>query len=180
MKLRRLYYLTDTLESTVAIARDLERLGIGYNQIHVLGKNEGSLVRHHVHSASPLEKYDSIHLGEQGAIVGFLIGLVFIGIVKAVKPFGMDISFWILVPLWILFTLHGAWAGGLIGTHMRYYRISRFRDDVEAGRYLVLVDVTEAQEAEVKRIMSRDHDEAGFKGESPVVSSPFDMRASRS
>lgn len=178
MKLRRLYYLTDTLDSTIAIARDLEKLRIGYNQIHVLGHNEGELVRHNVHCGSPLENYDSIRLGEQGAIVGFLIGLVFIIIVKAVQPFGMDISFWILIPLWIIFTLHGAWSGGLIGTHRRYYRIARFRDDLEQGRYLVLIDVTRDQEAEVKEVMRRYHAEAGFKGDSPVTSNPFDLRTS--
>lgn len=178
MKLRRLYYLTETLDSAIDIARDLDKAQVGYNQIHVLGHNEGELVRHQVHAGSPLETYDSIHLGEQGAIVGFIIGLIFIIIVKAVEPFGMDISFWILIPLWIIFTLHGAWSGGLIGTHRRYYRIARFRPDLERGCYLVLIDVWPRQEEEIKNIMSRYHDEAGFRGESPVTSNPFDLRPS--
>lgn len=174
MKYRRLYYLIDTLDNTVAIARDLEKKGIGYNQMHVLGKNEEGFVRHHLHSATPFQEYDIIKMGERGVILGTLVGLIFIIALDLIEPFGVELSFWILLAIWGLFILHGAWAGGLVGTHVHNYRITQFKDDIEQGKYLLLIDVDEPQEGKVQDFMKGQHQGARYEGESSKWGSPLE------
>lgn len=174
MKYRRLYYLIDTLDNTVAIARDLEKKGIGYSQMHVLGKNEEGIVRHHLHSATPLQEYEIIKMGERGVILGFLIGLIFIVALDLIEPFGIELSLWVLLAIWCLFTLHGAWAGGLVGTHAHNYRVTHFKDDIEQGKFLLLIDVDAIQEGRVQEFMKGQHEEAQYEGESSKWGSPLE------
>lgn len=175
MNLHRLYYVADSLENTVSIARNLEKRGIGYDQMHVLSKNEAGLLRHHIHTATPLEDHEIIKMGERGGILGSIAGLIFIIGLSIVDPFEMEISFWVLFLIWVLFSMHGAWAGGLVGTHARNYRISRFEKDIENGKYLMMIDVGDAQERLVHSVIDIDHrDEARYEGESPAHSGPFD------
>lgn len=174
MKRRRLYYLTPTLDSTVAISRALERKGVGYEQMHVLSKNEDGLARHKVHTASPLETYDIIHMGEQGALIGFLAGFVFVVVLKLFNPFDIEISYWILAAIWAFITLHGAWSGGIGGTQARNYKIKPYLSDIENGNYLILVDVTEDQRTAVRQMMKAEHPEAEFKAESTTGSNPLE------
>ena len=157
MKYRRLYYLANTLDDTEKISKDLERAGVGYEQQHILSKHEGRLVRHHLHTAGPLEKFDIIHYGERGAIIGFLTGLLFVLLLEIFKPFSLNPDFWVHVGIWVLFTCFGAWAGGLVGTHRRNYRIAPLRSEIEAGKYIVLVDVHGHQIEAIKTFMENYH-----------------------
>lgn len=174
MKRRRLYYIAPALSSTVAIAQDLENMGVGYDQVHVLGKNEDGLARHHVHTASPLETYDMIHMGEQGALIGFILGFIFVIGLKLLNPFDVDINNWILIAVWALITLHGAWSGGIAGTQTRNYKIKSYLPEIEKGKYLLLIDVNEDQHPVVRKLMKSQHPDAEYRAESTTGSNPFE------
>ena len=49
--MKRLYYLTDTLDSVSKISTNLHQDGITDWNIHVLSKDEAGLYHRHVHSA---------------------------------------------------------------------------------------------------------------------------------
>ena len=174
MKYRRLYYLADTLDETRKISKDLEKAGAGYDQQHILGNHEGKLVKHHLHTASPLEKYDIVHYGERGALMGLLGGLVFILMLELVNPMGLDPNIWAHLAIWLLITFFGGWAGGLVGTHRGNYRISPFRSDIRAGKYLILVDAHGEQLDAVKKLMKEKYSNVRFKGSSSPGYNPFD------
>jgi hypothetical protein len=57
-------------------------------------------------------------------------------------------------------TLFGAWEGGLAGIGAENKKLARFHDDIEAGKYLVLVYVRKQQEDSVTKMMKERHPEA--------------------
>lgn len=174
MKRRRLYYIAPTLDSTVGIARDLEREGIGYNQMHVLSKNTDGLVRHRVHTASPLETYDMVHKGGQGALIGFVVGFFFVVLLKLLNPFQVEISYWILAAIWALITAHGAWSGGIAGTQARHYKVEPYMAEIESGKYLMLIDVIPDQDGIVRQVIKQRHADAEFRAETTAGSNPLE------
>ena len=170
MKRRRFYYLFDSVNEIVNFTNTLEKKGIAHDQIHAFGNNEDGLVRHHIQSGSVLETYDIVHMGQEGAIVGFILGFLFSMLLLWWDPFTLDITFWMVIPIWVLFTLHGAWSGGLVGTHARNYRIKPYLNMLEKGKYLVLVDVNEYQAknlAEVEATTHRSFDRYTYTGSNP-------------
>lgn len=174
MKRRRLYYIAPTLNSTVGIARDLEHEGIGYNQMHVLSKNTDGLVRHRVHTASPLETYDIVHKGGQGALIGFVAGFIFVMLLKMLNPFQVELSYWILAAIWALVTAHGAWSGGIVGTMARNYKVTPYLSEIESGQYLMLIDVRPEQHSVARQVIKSRHPDAEFRAESTTGSNPFE------
>lgn len=182
MQQRRFYYLSDNLDSTVKFTHGCENRGIPYDNIHVLAKNDKGLVRHHVHLGSPLQIYDVIHLGEKGAIWGAVIGFILAMAIWIWNPFEPDIKFWMVIPVWVLCTLHGAWSGGLIGTHSRNYRIKPFLKDIEQGKHLILVDIDQDQVSilrELERsigLKAEGHTPTGNK----IFENPFSFELSHS
>ncbi|MDX1695045.1 MAG: hypothetical protein R3208_14865, partial [Ketobacteraceae bacterium] len=173
-KYRRLYYLADTREETEKLSKDLEDLGAGYDQQHIFSNHEGELVKHNLHTASPIERYDIIHYGERGAIIGFVGGLVFVLLLELINPMGLNPGIWAALGILVLFTFFGSWAGGLVGTHRRNYRIARFLPDIKAGKYLMLVDVHGEQIKEVKDMIRKKYPDITFKGGSSTGYNPFD------
>ena len=70
-------------------------------------------------------------------------------------------------------TLFGAWEGGLIGVEKKNKKIERFSDDIEAGKYLILIYARRDQESVVRHMMSRRHPEAEFAGVDRQFVNPF-------
>ena len=169
----RFYYITRSLEATVKMIHTMENKGIPHNQIHVIGKNDDGLVRHKIQEGSILETYDMVHVGQEGALVGFVLGFVFSMTLLWWNPFALDITFWMVVPVWILFTMYGAWSGGLIGTHARNYHIKPYLKHIEKGHFLSLVDVDEHQRETLKSIELELG--IGAEGQSETGSNPFEQ-----
>ena len=70
-------------------------------------------------------------------------------------------------------TLFGAWEGGLIGVEKENKKLARFHDDIEAGRFLILIYARRDQESVVRHMMSRRHPEAEFAGIDSHFVNPF-------
>ena len=58
----------------------------------------------------------------------------------------------------------GAWEGGMIGLSRENYKIERFHDDIEAGHYLIMVDVSRQQRPLVKELMNFDFPQVPYRG----------------
>ena len=139
-----LYYLAPTLKSTHDISDDLHEVGINDYFLHVVSRDESGLKQQHIHSSNYLETLDLIRDGMIGAIVGFLAGLLGVWALQYFEPFGPNVQ----VPPFVYYlivavaTLFGAWEGGLIGVASENKKLSRFHDDLEAGKVadMILLD----------------------------------------
>ena len=171
--MKRLYYLTDCLNSVSKISDDLHTNGITDWHIHVLSKNEAGLYHRHVHIAHMFQQNDVIHSGEMGAILGGATGLLAIIALHLWMPFSDPLPSPGLLLIAGVFTLFGAWSGGLAGAMRENYKIRRFHNDIKHGRYLIMIDVYKPQEQAVRQQLRQYHPEAIAAGEDTSWILPF-------
>lgn len=178
--MKRLYYLTRNVQSTERIAEDLHREGITDWHFHVISKDEAGLQQHHVHMANLLHRFDVLHSGERGGLIGGTIGFA-IGVLAVLfTPMGDIFGFWFLPLPTGLCGFFGAWVGGLVGLSHENYKIARFHDDIEKGRYLIMIDIRKDKEESVRRVMERLHPEARLAGMDSTWISPLVAAHTRS
>lgn len=157
-----IYFLAPTLASTREIADDLREIGVEDFYLHVVSRDESGLKQQQIQSSNYLETLDVLRDGFIGAVFGLLAGLAGVAALMYFEPFGpnVEVPTWAYIVLVGAATLFGAWEGGLIGIANENRKLARFHDDIEAGRYLVLVYVRRHQEASVRQMMQTRHPHA--------------------
>ena len=174
--MKRLYYLTKNVNVAEQVSYRLHEEGITDWNFHVLGKDKANLVRHHLHSTTPLQELDIIRSGERGVLAGFAVGVAVTGFVALFTQIGASMTLLMQVAIIILLSLFGAWLGGLVGVSSENYKIRRFHEDIEAGFFLLMIDVRPEQ----KRLLREVVDEFGDireAGEDSTIITPFDTPA---
>ena len=166
-----IYYLTSTLTSTHQISDDLHEAGISDWFFHVISKNESGLKKEHIHSSNYLETLDIIRDGCIGAMVGLLVGVMVSLFVKAFGPDEVPSIIYFIIPT--VLVLFGAWTGGLVGTAHENNKISKFHDEIEAGKYLILIYARQEEEETVKAMMTKKHTEAKLVAIDTHLLNPF-------
>jgi hypothetical protein len=167
------YYLSPTLASTEQISNDLHTVGIKDFYIHVVSKDESGLRQHHIHSSNYLETLDVIRVGLIGAFIGFTAGLVGVELLRYFEPFGPGVPNLVYIAIVFVATMFGAWEGGLIGIGAENRKLERFHDDLEAGRYLILIYARKEQDEKVRALMTDRHREAELVAEDRYFLNPF-------
>lgn len=167
--MKRLYYLTPSLESADTIAKDLREEGIKDEYFYVLSQDERALYERHLHAAGVLQRTDIIRFVERALIVGGMMALCFTLPLNYIKEFTFNV--WISVSVFcILISLLSGIVGGLAQEN---YRIQRYHDAIEQGQLLLMIDVDNKEEASVRSMMSRHHPEAAMQGFSSIWANPF-------
>ncbi len=170
--MKRLYYLTDSIDAAEQLSDRLHDEGITDWNFHVLGKDKANIVRHHLHNTTPIQELDIIRSGERGVLLGFTIGIVMICYIAMFTALGSQLNWLSLVAGVVLFSMFGAWVGGMVGVSNENYKIRRFHRDIENGNYLLLVDVNRDQLARVESIVGR-FSQVRKAGEDTTVIHPF-------
>jgi hypothetical protein len=168
---QRLYYLTDTIDTVDSIAEALHIAGITDWNFHVLSKDEAGLYKHHVHSATPLQAHDVLRYSERGALFGLLAGVAIAGLVVGPLGYFQNAPMIAAIVITVLVAMHGAWTGGMAGLAQDHYRIKRFHHDIEAGRYLLMIDAAKSHRDQVKELLR--HFPAQPQGEHSTLVTPF-------
>lgn len=168
-----IYYLTSTLDSTSHITDDLHEAGISDWFIHVLSKDEAGLRKMKIHSSNYLERLDILRFGILGAITGFIVGLFAANWLDSAKPFGPDVPNIVYFAIIGVLTSFGAWEGGLIGIASENKKIALFHEDIEAGKYLILIYAHKEKEEIVKNAMRSNHPEADLVAEDGYFYNPL-------
>lgn len=167
------YYLSPTLAETESVSDDLHKSGVDDWFIHIISKNEAGLSRRRLHSSNYLETMDFLREGLIGAAFGFVVGLLGATLLSVFEPFGPDLPLIAYVGVVALFTMHGAWQGGLVGISTENKKLQHFHDEIEAGKYLILVYAQQGEEEKVHAMMQRLHPDAQFVGVDPQFYNPF-------
>lgn len=168
-----LYYLTATLESASKISNDLHKAGVDDWFIHVLSKNEAGLSKMKIHASNYLEQLDILRFGILGAVTGLVAGLFAAYFLKTTQPFGPGVPNIVYLAVIGVATSFGAWEGGLIGIASENNKIALFHNEIESGKYLILIYAKKAREAIVKQVMSAKHKEAKLVAEDPAFFNPL-------
>ena len=155
-----LYYLAPTLDSTHVISDDLHEVGVKDFFVHVISRDEAGLQQQHIHSSNYLETLDLVRDGIIGGVLGFLVGLVGVALLEYFDPIGVEIPAFVYYALVGVATLFGAWEGGLIGIGIENRKLAKFHDDIEAGKFLILIYALKEQEEVVSKMMRERHPES--------------------
>lgn len=167
------YYLSPTLADTEHVSDDLHASGVSDWFIHIVSKNEADLDRKHLHSSNYLETLDFMREGLIGAACGFVAGLILAGVLSVAQPFAADVPLFAYACVVFLLTCFGAWQGGLIGISTENKKLRHFHDDIEAGKYLILVYAHKNEEQKVHAMMAKLHPEAKLVGLDTQFYNPF-------
>ncbi|MGH1484844.1 MAG: hypothetical protein ACRBCI_01415 [Cellvibrionaceae bacterium] len=170
--MKRLYYLVDNIDVAERISDRLHSDGITDWNFHVLGQDKAQIVRHHLHSTTPLQELDIIRSGERGILLGFTVGILVTCYIALFTSFGAQLNWMGQAAAVILFSLFGAWVGGLAGVSSENYKIRRFHHDIKNGSYLLLVDVKPSQRADVEQVVS-EFSSVRKGGEDTTFINPF-------
>ncbi len=174
--MKRLFYVVDDIETTQAISDVLHDEGIIDWNFHVLARDEAGLVNHRIHAANLYQQLDLLHTGSRfgvvGAAVGLLLGLLGYWLAQTgALGFSFDVAAVILITL--VGGMFGSWQGGMVGMSRENYKVARFHDDIEAGRYLVMVDVHSKNKTQIREVMSLRFPEVEYGGSDSTLINPF-------
>jgi hypothetical protein len=168
-----LYYLAPTLDSTHGISDDLHQVGIKDFFVHVISRDEAGLKKQHIHSSNYLETLDVVRDGVLGGMAGLVVGLLGVWAIDYFDPFGVQVPNLVYLALVGVATLFGTWEGGLIGIGNENRKLAKFHDDIEAGKFLVLIYALKEQEAKVRAMMRTRHPESELAAVDSHFINPF-------
>lgn len=173
--MKRMYYLSSSLDSVEQISESLHQAGVTDWNFHVHSKDEAGLTRHHVHSANYIQTMDIVRYGARGMMLGFILSALACGYMITAQPFGTHIDSLAYIAIFIFFTLFSTWAGGMIGMMKENQKLAQYHDEIEAGQHLLLVDVKAGQVEEIRQLMASQHPEAKFMREGSTLVNPFKL-----
>ncbi len=169
--MKRLYFLTDSLDSAEAISTDVHNIGVSDWNFHVMSRNEAGLYKRHIHSSTVYQDNNVVRQAERGGLIGGLIGAVLV-VVSNFSP-SMELSIGATLGLILFFMFAGSWFGGFIGIQQENYKVRKFHDALEQGRYLVMIDVKASELHRVEEMMVQKHSEAQHGGVGSTLILPF-------
>ena len=170
-----LYFLSPDLVSTKKVSDDLHAVGIDDWFIHVVSKDEAGLRKERIHSSNWLETKDLLRDGFIGANIGFIVGVIGAGAAMYFQPFGPDMPGFVYLLIIAFATCFGAWEGGLFGVATENRKLARFHDEIETGKYLVLIYAAKGQGEVVKNMMKERHPEAAHVATDRHFINPFSI-----
>lgn len=172
--MRRLYYIADDLQTTRRVSDAIHAEGISDHDFHVVSRDEAGLYTHRIHSATTYQQLDVIHTGERWALGGGVIAAIVVIVLYLGSPWGFRPDLLSGMALILLGGLFGAWQGGMIGMSRENYKLAPFHHDLEAGRYLIMVDVPRDREADVREALRLRFPALRPAGEDSTLINPFE------
>lgn len=169
--MKRLYFITDSLDSAEAISNDVHKVGITDWNFHVMSRNEAGLYKRHIHSSNLYHDNNVLRQAERGGLLGALFGAVLV--VFGNFTGSMELSMWATISMIFFLMFTGSWFGGFIGIQQENYKVTKFHDELDLGKYLVMIDVKPDQLHLVEDMMVEKHAEARHGGVGSTLILPF-------
>lgn len=165
---RRLYWLLPDLASARRAMDGLLLARIAEPHIHFVAREGADMTG--LHEANVLQTSDVVRAAEIGLVLGGAVGAV-LGLAAAVSfPIVGDSPQWGMAGvLSVLGAGFGAWASSMIGISAPSHRLRRFREAIDAGQILLMVDVPRSRIKEIEARLQAQHPEARLEGMEPSV-----------
>lgn len=159
--MQRLYFLVPDARTMVDIAHELTELGLRRNEVHVMGKDWRLLKEEGLNKANLIQTTDVFNAGKRGVVVGLPLGLI-LGIVIANVleiPATFEGKSLLIIVAGVFGALFGLWASTLVGVSVQDVKVEKFKDDLDNGAYLMMVDPPDEREEAITSIIHRHHPE---------------------
>lgn len=164
---RRLYFLFSDPRNA---RRALDRLllaRIEERHIHVLARDGTDLKD--LPEADVWQKSDLMHGMELGLFAGGLTGAAAGGVLVYLAPAGLEVGLGAVLGMALLGAVFGAWVSGLIGFDVPNTQLKRFRQAIESGQILMMVDVPRSRVAEITHLIESHYPDAKPRGTDPMM-----------
>jgi hypothetical protein len=169
--MKRIYYLSNNIDYVKAISDELHQGGISDWNFHVVSRDDAGLYTHHLHGSGPLQRCDFIHWALRGTLFG--LALSFFAVVGLLWLTNLPLV--AMVSTSLMLTMFSTWVGGLIGISHVHYKVARYYDSLQAGEYLMMVDIPREHAAGIEALIEHHHrGEAKKVGESSRFDNPFE------
>ena len=165
--MRRIYFLVPDISITKCIVDDLLMAKIEDRHIHVIAKRGTPLEE--LPEANLLQKSDFIPAVQQGLALGGTTGMLAGLVAIILPPASTVIAGGILLATTLVGASVGAWLSGMVGMSVGNRRIKEFEDAIEAGHFLVLVDVSSDRVDEIEERVKQHLPEVGIEGTEPNI-----------
>ncbi|MFT5163051.1 MAG: hypothetical protein ACI9FJ_001632 [Alteromonadaceae bacterium] len=169
--MKRLYFTTESLDSAEAISDDVHKEGISDWNFHVMSKDEAGLYKRHIHSTNIYHENNILQQAQRGGLIGASVGAMLVIITNFSSIGIVSLPTTLAMILFLMFS--GSWFGGFVGIHQQNYKISKFHDDLQMGKYLVMIDVKKVDVKKVEHMMEESHHEAKYNGSGSTMVAPF-------
>jgi len=141
--MRRLYMLLPELESCLAIVEELRTSGIPESHLHVVANLSCEL--EDLPRATAWQKTELAHGIEIGIGLGGVAGLLGGLLALSFPPAGLVIGGGAVLASTAAGAGFGALASAMMKSHEPNHRLHDYRDQIEAGRILLMVDVPDSE-----------------------------------
>ena len=165
--MRRLYFLLPNVETTRNVVHELLLNHVEERHIHIVAR-EGTPLED-LPEASEWQKTDLIPAAEKGLTAGGLTGAIAGLVAVTVPPAGLVLGGGAVLAMTLAGAGFGAWASSMIGVARDSSRLEKFREAVDAGEILMLVDVPKHRVDEIDDMIRTHHEDVDIEGVEPNI-----------
>ncbi len=167
--MRRLYFLLPDAHSASAVTERLLVARIPERKIHVIAADDQVLVDHHLPRANLLQETDVVPAVERGVAVGGITG-VLAGVAAIALPgVGLGLGAGAVLLTGLAGAGFGAVVAPMLGISVPNSQVETFRDAIERGELLMMVDVGKEREAEIGKLVRSICPQANIAATEPHV-----------
>lgn len=162
---RRLYYMLPDVPSARAMLDELLLARVEERHMHFCA-TEGSLPPD-MPEASFLQKTDLIHGAEIGVLIGGISGFIAGALLLLYPPEGIQLRLVALFVATLGGAIFGSWVSGMAAAAIPNSSLKPFRERIEKGQVLLIVDLPFHRIAEIETLIAGRHPEINFGGVDP-------------
>ena len=164
---RRLYVICPDLQAAQQTMNDLLLARIDERHIHVLATRGAPMDG--LNEANVLQRSDLVHGAEVGLVLGGIGGVLLGVLLLLMPPAGLKLQLVTVLITALGGALFGTWASSLVAASVPNTKLLAFAKDIEAGKYLMMVDVPFRRVEEIQKLLRKRHTEDKDGGVEPSM-----------
>ncbi|MEJ2686416.1 MAG: DUF1269 domain-containing protein [Gammaproteobacteria bacterium] len=165
--MRRIYFLVPDVNTAGQVVDELLLNRIEVRHIHVIAR-EGTPMQN-LPEASFVQASDFVPALERGVAAGGATGVVAGVIAVSFPPAGLVLGGGALLGIALAGAGMGALLSSMIGAGLPNSRLEHFKQSIEAGKVLMLVDVARQRVRDIEERVRTLHPEANIEGTEPTI-----------
>jgi len=165
--LRRLYFLLPDVATARKVVDELLLARVEWKHIHLLARDGVPL--EDLPEAALSQRSDLVPALQRGIGAGAATGLLAGLVAMAFPPAGLTIAGGLLVATTVAGAGFGAFMSTMVGVGIPNSRLDRFREAIDGGQLLMMIDLPLARVEEIEALVKGHHPDADIEGTDPKV-----------
>jgi hypothetical protein len=164
---RRLFFMLPDIDVARSVLEELLVARIGIQHIHFLSRRD--TLPPDLPEANFLQKTDFLHAVRTGGLVGAVAGIAGGTFVWLFPPQGLTPEPIVMLVSAVVGAILGAWFSSMVGSSVPNSALAAFREGMERGKVLLMVDVPFTRVDEIHERVASHHPNAEWGGVAPQI-----------